>query len=452
MQIPSKILVYSIFIVLVSCRKYLDQKPDQSMTLINKVEDCQALLDNSYYVNNLDVAAGEASADDYFVTDDLWASFQLEDRNLYIWNPDNLFPSFGYNGNDWSHTYDNVNRANMVLEALNHIKITPTSASNWNDVRGQALVLRGRSFLQGLITWSLAYDKSTASSDLGIPLRLSSDFNEPTKRASVEDGYNQVIQDLRNAIDLLPVVPEHPFRASKPAACALLARTYLAMRLYDSCFKYADEALSLNHTLIDYNQLSTDPFSMELFNPEIVMADAMAYSDPVAPWYGKIDTILYASYDNKDLRKSVWFGDNGDGTFYFQNSYSQYSLFTGVANDEVYLMRAECYARMNNISKAMEDLNALMITRWKNDGSFLPFQASTAQEALSTILRERRKELVFRGLRWLDIKRLNKEGENITLQRVINGKLYTLPPNDLRYALAIPDEIIGLSGIPQNPR
>lgn len=52
----------------------------------------------------------------------------------------------------------------------------------------------------------------------------------------------------------------------------------------------------------------------------------------------------------------------------------------------------------------------------------------------------------------MDIKRLNKEGANITLTRTLNNSVYELLPNDLRSALPIPEDIISLSGMEQNRR
>ena len=82
---------------------------------------------------------------------------------------------------------------------------------------------------------------------------------------------------------------------------------------------------------------------------------------------------------------------------------------------------------------------------------FNPYTASSAQSALALILTERRKELIFRNLRWMDIKRLNKEGANIWLKRIVAGQTYTLPANDNRFALALPSDIISMTGMPQNP-
>ena len=66
------------------------------------------------------------------------------------------------------------------------------------------------------------------------------------------------------------------------------------------------------------------------------------------------------------------------------------------------------------------------------------------------MLTERRKELLFRGVRWVDVKRLNKEGYGISLQRTIDGQTYRLGPNSLRFALPIPEDVIAMSGMPQN--
>ena len=77
--------------------------------------------------------------------------------------------------------------------------------------------------------------------------------------------------------------------------------------------------------------------------------------------------------------------------------------------------------------------------------------ASAASMTIDTIRKERRKELLFRGLRWIDIKRLNKEGAGINITRLVNGLVYTLEPGDPRFALPLPADVIGASGMPQNP-
>ena len=99
----------------------------------------------------------------------------------------------------------------------------------------------------------------------------------------------------------------------------------------------------------------------------------------------------------------------------------------------------------------MTDLNNLLFQRWKT-GTFVPRSASSSSDALNQVLTERRKELIFRGTRWSDLRRLNKEGYNITLQRTIQGQTFTLAPNSPLYVLPIPPDVIAQTGIAQNPR
>jgi hypothetical protein len=101
---------------------------------------------------------------------------------------------------------------------------------------------------------------------------------------------------------------------------------------------------------------------------------------------------------------------------------------------------------------ALQDLNKLLINRYRT-GTFTPISASSSSEALDIILRERKKEMVNRGVRWADLKRLNKEGVRaVNIKRLLNGTEYILPPNDARYTLLIPLEVIRLSDLPQNSR
>jgi hypothetical protein len=117
----------------------------------------------------------------------------------------------------------------------------------------------------------------------------------------------------------------------------------------------------------------------------------------------------------------------------------------------MYLTRAEAYARTGNIAAAMTDLNTLLRTRW--NGIYTDITATDANDAIIKILTERRKELLFRGQRWTDLRRINKEPAlAVILTRILNGQTYTLPPNDMRYTLLIPREVLQRESLPQNPR
>ena len=92
-----------------------------------------------------------------------------------------------------------------------------------------------------------------------------------------------------------------------------------------------------------------------------------------------------------------------------------------------------------------------MVKRWKA-GTFNPFVLTDATETLRIILEERRKELLYRTLRWSDLRRLNKEANFAdTIYRKINGQKYQLLPGSQRYTFQIDRQAINISGIQQNP-
>ncbi|MGN6494219.1 MAG: RagB/SusD family nutrient uptake outer membrane protein [Agriterribacter sp.] len=439
------------------CKKYLEAKPDKKLAIPSTVEDLQALLDNADKLNQMTPSADEASADDYYLNQSTYNALIVPSQQVYIWeNP----PSLIFGDDDWARIYNSVYTPNVCLDALPAVARTAENGVAWDNVKGSALFFRALGFFRAAVIFASAWDATTADTDDGIVLRLTSDFNEPSVRATLRQTYDQILSDLRTAAPLLPVTPRHVNRPSRTAAYGLLARVFLSMRAYDSCYKYASSCLELKDDLLDYRNpadVNIDnvfaPFTQ--FNKEVIFSSTLGtYTyEAVYPGYARVDSAFYDSYHVDDLRRYAYFTDLfGDG-YSFQGTYDGTfsALFLGLAVDEIYLMRAETHARAGRIGQAMADLNHLLLHRFR-EGSFTPLEAGTPAEALQLVLAERRKELLFRGLRWMDIKRLNREGAGITLTRRINGQTYTLPPNDKRYALLIPEDIIRLTQIPQNPR
>lgn len=440
------LLVLGVF---AGCKKFLDPKPLQSLTVPSSLEDLQALLDDEGVINSLDISAGEISSDDYYLTRSDLESLPYEEyRRMYTWQNDRIFRP---TTNDWSSTYRIVFSTNVVLDNLSKIERTISNQMQWDNVKGQALFIRAKQFFSATLTWAPAYDPTTADLDLGVPLRSTQDFNVLSFRATVSDCYRQVTEDLILAGSLLSDEPLAKTRASKPAVWGLLARVYLSMGDYDNCLKYTDLYLQKRNVLMDYNKdINVDlrtPFPR--FNKEVCF-DSYQNHMMLSQSRAKVDYNLYGSYDDNDLRKSAFFRKIAENTFCFKGNYSL-SIFGGIATDEVYLMRAECRVRKGDAKGALSDLNALLLKRWKT-GTLKPIVNENTGELLDVILVERRKELIMRGLRWMDVKRLNKRGAGIVLKRSLDGKNYELPANDHRYALSIPEDVIAYSGMAQNKR
>lgn len=444
------ILLASVFLSM-GCEKFLAEKPNQKLVVPTTVASMQTLLDDYVTLNQKENSVGVSASDDFTMSDANWNSLPQYTRNLYVWSPKDTFIPDG--SSPWTTLYLCVYRANVVLDGIDEVTDRNTNQAEWANVKGQALLLRARNYFTLLSVWSLPYDVQTATKDLGVPLRLDANYNTPSVRASVATCYQQIIKDLREAAALLPNNPIHVIRPSKPAAYAFLARTFLAMNETDSCLKYTNLALQLKSKLMDYN--ATDGINPKAeypflrFNPEVIFESYMPY--PATIQKGDIDQDLYNSYHVNDLRKTMYHRTS-TAVGVFKGTYSGGTfLFNGPATDELYLMKAECLARLGDQANSLATLNELLVKRFKSN-TFTPYTAITSNEALQLVLQERRKELVFRGLRWMDVRRLNKLGANITMKRVLNGVVYSLKPNDLNYALAIPEDIIAITGMTQNYR
>jgi len=303
-----------------------------------------------------------------------------------------------------------------------------------------------------------AFDQATAAKTPGIPIRLTADVNETSARGSLQNTYDQIIADLLASEKLLPVQTAYKSRPGKPAVQALLSRVYQTMELYDNAEAYASLCLQSSSKLIDFNTLNAStakpmPPALPNGNDEVIFYNSLLAYSYLSSTLTIVDSALYRSYVPDDLRRTVFFIDRGKEVINFKGTYSgRAALFSGLATDEVYLIRAECYARKGNIPLAMKDLNTLIEKRWKK-GKFTPLVAGNPEEALKMVLIERRKELISRGLRWTDLKRLNKDPlRAVTLKRVINGATFELVPNHKRYVFSIPQNEITGSGIEQNPR
>ena len=443
-----------MFTISSSCHKFLDKKQNSKLVVPSTLTDLQALMDNGIINFKSTPCYGEVSSDEYFLKPEDYNALDDGNQKRYTWR----YYFFG-TGNDWSACYQAVYNSNLVLDLLKKIPETAGNKEQINFIKGQALFSRSYYFLQLLWNYANAYDKNTADKDLGVVLRLSSDFNIPSVRATNRESYDRVIIDALASIPLLLAYSQVPTRPSKVAAYGLLARCYLSMGDYPKSLLYADSCLQLNSQLLNYNDdddingniSSMPPFKQ--FNREIVF-----YTEMNTFFYlhktisiSRIDTSLYALYHNNDLRKNAFYKINTDGYQSFKGSYAtDYNIFfSGIATNEIYLIYAESLIRTSQVQKGLDILNTLLISRYKQN-EFIPVTADLPEEALKIVLEERRKELVMRGLRWIDLKRLNKEGKNINPRRVINNEEYNLPPNSNFYALPIPEDIINMTGIPQN--
>lgn len=425
---------------------WLEIKPDISLATPTTLKDFQSLLDNSSTMNGDCPGLGEIASDGHHLDDNEFQASSNILKNAYSWSRE--FPYIYVL--DWTTPYSRVFYCNVVLEGLEKNIQNMDGIYNKDNIKGQALFHRAKALYELAEIWAPPYDPNTSKSDLSIPLKVKSDINAATVRATADQVLNQVISDLSEAKDRLPLKQDYITRPTKSAVFALLARIYLSKEDYTSAERCTDSCLALSNQLLDYN--SIDAQLSYPINP--VSNNEILFHSILTTWGNSfnllIDTALYNLYDTTDLRRDIFFDRDVNGTIRYKGSYSgDYSFFNGLAVDEIYLIKAECSARAGKPAIAISYLNNLLVKR--HNSKFIPKSASTGNEALDLVLTERRKELLCRGLRWSDLRRLNMDPKRATtIQRTIKQKTYKLEPSGYNYTFPIPDDVLQLSGIQQN--
>ncbi|MBB2953807.1 RagB/SusD family nutrient uptake outer membrane protein [Sphingobacterium sp. JUb56] len=468
-DINNLLFLVGLLLLLQGCGKsFLEIKPNQRQKVPNTVADYMAILDNaSSFINPVNSRSshtlGIIGADEYEIPTAVYGTFPVGltfdyQKNAYEWNA-KIYQG-GEGGivipTDFDMGYQRILLANLVLEGLTKIVPLSLEVEMWNHAKGMALFHRAWNYYCLLQLYAPVYSTVSAKSDLGIPLRKESDPTMKLARSSVHDCYDLVITDLKNALDFLPEKSIVKFRPNRQAALALMARINFQIEDYRAASDYASDCIDAGGALMDYNNLKIQAYPFPIYgieNEEVIFAmtayDALAYSGE----YLAVRLDLFDSYEATDLRKTLFFERDRNNLVRYRGSYfGNRFLFTGLALDEIYLIRAESMVRLGKLNEALKDLNLLLKNRYKKE-TYIDLAIQNKDELLDRVLEERRKELLFRGVRWEDLRRLNKDPATATiLKRNIASKEFELLPNSPRYVWPFPEEAINVGGYPQNLR
>ncbi len=462
-----KRIIYIYLLAVVSlgftaCKKYLDVVP-KGKIIPKKTEDYRLLL-NQMNPNGKSKGFVNSFSNDVLMADDMdvnafSANFYNATNQNVLTFAEHIYQDFESDP-DWEALYNQIYVTNLVISEVMDAEGGTTEEKN--QLLAEARVHRAHALLLLVNLYAKQYNPATAASDDGVSLRPGLDFEENLKRASVQEVYDFIVNDLKLSIGHLPNTPmlNYNYRPVEPAAYALLARANLYMNNTENALKYADSSLILYNTLIDFNTLEASNmipgtllYPIGLQNPEVLLLKST--TSPTSLFYANTDLInLFDITD--DLRvPAMYFSDAlfGMDFGYISTEWTGRTPVKGPSTAEMYLVRAECYARQGKTAEAINDLNTLRASRFKT-GSDYELTATSPQEALTLVKTERRRELAFRGFRLFDIKRYNVfDHDNISVTRTINGAVYTLLPESPRMVLPIGRKYIELNPeINPNPR
>lgn len=438
--------------VLFGCDSFLDEKQFNTTTHPTTLRDARAMLDYEAAVVSSYPGLGELASDDFETSFEGFSYMLPHLQDVFIWEDQ------GHTGEIWRAAYNAISVANAVLESLGRNQESNLALKA--QLEGEALFLRGSILFNLAQIYCPPYSVLDDRDGLGLVLRLNSETVVGAGRSTLKDTYKQIFSDLTRATELLPDRAEYVTRASRLSALGLLARTYLTIEDYTKAENMVDEVLRIENGLLDFNILKISeaiPLSVNNNTEIINFAESATVSYLLYHAGSRINMDLYNLYEEDDIRKQAFFQQTPTGVrfkgFYHGKSTT---AFYGMAIDEMYLIKAECAARRGDLVAGAAHLNQLLEKRYR-EGQFEHLAFGDANKLLDKVLEERRKELVLRGVRWLDLRRLNRYPEySTTLKRTIpvpgGARDYTLPPRDLRYTFLIPQDAVDIGAYEQNLR
>lgn len=444
---------------LYSCQKYLDIRP-KGKFIPKTIQDFEELSSNPSFANNGN-AYLERLSDAVFMSQSVVNSgMNGVGSKTYIWGPEYYLVT--ESDRSWDDNYNNIFNANIILQEVDGIE--DGNEERKNIVKGTALCNRAQAYIHLILFYAPVYNESTAGSDLGVPLIIVPDLEAKSPRATVKEVYEQIVDDLTTALPLLPDEPKNVYRQSKGVANGLLARLYLNMGQYEKAMSFANEALKSNNTIFDFNEyrfinpdrpalgIANRPLATE--HPEMIGYMKTSFNTILNNTY--IDPDLLKQFDSKDLRlKFGWTATDRNGVA-VKEPYPQHisaEVNYNIAVPEMMLIVAECHARLNQKDQAVKLLNTLRKKRFATE-DFKELEAATAEDALKLVIKERRMELFGKGLRWFDMKRLDKDPRFAkTYKRANTEQSYTLAPGSSHFVAQIPGLVMKLNpNIVPNPR
>ena len=444
-----------------SCNDYLNIEPKGSK-IPTTLADFEALLRYEYTIGRTPIENALYLLNDIYLTNDKVNSPSLASAN-YMWDEsaDRIMLNNADEGTYYS-LYAAISSCNLIIE--NAPSATEATEAEKAEVIAYAKVIRATCFYVLTNYYADTYNAATASEKLSVTYITSAVINAPWEQVSIQKMYEIMIQDVQEAINGgLPEVSMTAIHPNLGAGYALLARIYLQMQNYDKALEYANLALGQNDRLYDWNAFY-DEHKAAIEDPDNYdkLVTPMQY-DYVENYYLRYGVQSnYDSYEyNIPVERAERF-EEGDARFlsrwklkvdnndtYYKALESGFFNHGGLTTCAVYLIKAECQARLaqnNDFTEAMNTLNTVRETRIRPD-VYQPLQASTLEEAIKLIRRTKDNELIFSIVPFADARRLNMESNYArTLTKTYNGKEYSLSPTSHMWTMPFPAGAINNPG------
>jgi len=458
-------------VLMASCTKKVELNPTYTVNgdiSFNTVEDYEAALTGTYVrlkagnyygsgSSNAFVGLPDMLSDNVFESTESLANYTTLQRWAYTADDGNI-------EGIWLDAYTVVQQANLTMRNID--KLSSANPGAVNRIKGQALALRAHAHFDLFRYFGEEYDRN--STKLGVPYVETYDIEQKPARLTVKGTYDKIEADLKLAKQLLSNTDEAVQPGNSRAYVdslvvdAMLARMYNYAGLSDSAIKYATYVINARplasaaaFPLIWQDaSLSEVIWTVKFEQGNSGIGDNIYYVVGNRASYRPTANLLNLYNTSSDIRYTSYFQvrPRGSSSRLVVSKYLAKQPFItkpdGIVDfkafrtGEMYLIRAEAYARKGNDVSGLADVNALRTARGAAVG------VETGAALLQGIMDERRKELVVEGHRFFDLKRTTR-----TIIRSTNcSNFCSLLPGAREWAFPIPQsEITANPQMVQNP-
>jgi hypothetical protein len=357
-------------------------------------------------------------------------------------------------GTLWADSYQVIDRANRVLAAIERIPgETAAEQALVQRIKGEMIAMRAWQHFD-LYRNFVDFDDANA---LAAPYMVRSAISSPA-RIPKADFLDLLNADITEAESLLPADFTSQSNMTLTAVQGLKARVALYTKDWATAIDYATRVINKVPITNADNFLSLWNDSVE--GEVIFRLKSLTVADGTIQIWERstnVDVFFNAGFDLReqyDQTNDVRFQAYFDGILV-----KKYNWREGEKNladtklmrvSEMYLLRAEAYAQTADFTNAAADINALLANRL-----IVPETVAftNQQQALEAIALERRKELVYEGHRYYDLKRTNQP--LVRDSRDLQGAAASaigMDADNFRFLLPIPQaEIFANENMTQNP-
>ena len=367
----------------------------------------------------------------------------------------------------WSSLYNVISRANRVLNVIDGISAnTPEEELSKSRIKAECIGLRAMCHFDLLRAFAESYEDS--NSVLGVPNINSVVVFEQPSRNTVAENYAFINSDIEMAMGMLDASFTDNTRLTTTALSALKARVALYQGQYETAISSATDVIGAVAlaTTTEYVDIWTDASDAEvIFKLKRTTGDG-AVGTIFQDTNGDIFFFMSDSMLNHVLDNSTGANDPRFGTMLdLPNSsfeepvvgkylgtdanpgLNDIKIFRG---SELYLIRAEAYARSGQLDMAAADMTTLRAAR--GAATATSYAGQTVQSILTDIIEiERRLELGYEGHRYFDMRR-----QGLTISRsetdcAAAAGACSLSSDDFKWIMPIPQaELFANENMTQN--